>query len=55
MKLIELFSDWLLELRITLASRRNMSNSKNWQHFIGLIRKRTRASVTRIERRKGLL
>ena len=48
-------SDYLLEIRITLASRRALNSTKNWQNFIGLIRKRTRASVMRIERRKGLL
>ncbi|MHB8916071.1 MAG: hypothetical protein ACYC4K_09705 [Thiobacillus sp.] len=55
MKIIEFLSDYLLELRITIASYSALNSSKNWQHYIGLIRKRTPASVMRIESRKGLL
>lgn len=53
--ILNYLSDYLLELRITLASRRAINSTQNWQHFIGLIKRRTSSSIARIERRKGLL
>lgn len=49
------FRDVLLEFRISLAGRRDMTKPKNWRHLTDLIRQRSPEQVNRMERSQGLV
>lgn len=48
------FRDVILEFRISLAARRDMTKPENWQHFTKLIRQRSPEQIARLEKRMGL-
>lgn len=48
------FRDVLLEFRISLAARRDMTKPSNWQHFTELLRQRSPEQIARMERGQGL-
>lgn len=48
------FRDVLLEFRIGLATRRDMTKPDNWRYLSDLIRQRSPEQVSRMERSRGL-
>lgn len=48
------FRDILLEFRIGLAARRDMTKPGNWRYLADLIRQRSPEQVNRMERSQGL-
>lgn len=49
------FSDVLLEFRISLAARRDMTKPENWRYLAELIRQRSPEQVAKMERSRGLV
>lgn len=49
------FLDALLEFRISLAARRDMTKPSNWRYLSDLIRQRSPAQIERMERSRGLV
>ena len=52
--MINLFDEWL-ELRIRMATKKDLTQPENWKHFCKLIGMRSNRQVERMERVKGLI
>lgn len=47
--------DAILELRIILAGKRDMTHPRNWRRLSDLIRKRSDRQIRKMEVRRGLV